>query len=466
VPGPLPARLALAARLVRAEGLRSIFERWRERQSEITRRRRYEAATLEEASALLGAGETLNVLPFPFRSGLGGVPIALAARLARERELRPVALLSHEAPGWRLEIAHRGRFLAVELDGERWRSLTQRPTAAGVEIVRTAVEALRTRVLHLESLAGLQLAGLAGWPMSGFASPGAPRALVLSAHDFALFCRRPNLVEEPSGRFCGFSRDPHRCQRCLAVDDPGATLAETSERRQSAAALLASAAAIVHVSDFSRRSHLDLFPGLDPGRHWIIPPGILASAVERESAQSRLAPRWPPRHIAFVGQAADHKGLPDFIAACATLRAAYPEVRWSVLGGGTPASLAAAREGGLKILGYFRPATLPGRLAEHRIDLAVVPSRFPETHSLVIDSCVHAGVPVLAAGVGALGERLRELRAGWDFPSAQGAAGLAGELDRILRGAAPLPSADSAALPTAANAAQAHCALYAQLASR
>ena len=453
MPGLLPARLALAARLVRAEGLRSSLERWRERRSETARRRRYAEATLEEAASLLGAGETLNVLPFPFRSALGGVPIALAARLAREQALRPVALLSHEAPGWRLEIAHRGRFAAVDLGGERWRALTQRPTAADTAILRTAVAALRIRVLHLESLAGLQLSGLAGLLE--------PRTVVLSAHDFALFCRRPNLLEEPAGRFCGFSRDPHRCLRCLAVDDPGATFAETAERRESASSLLGSAAAIVHVSDFSRRSHLDLFPGLDPGRHRVIPP-----ALDREERQIRRSPRWPPRHIAFVGQAADHKGLPDFVAAAATLRAAHPEVRWSVLGGGTPTSLAAARAGGLTLLGYFRPATLPARLAEHRIDLAVLPSRFPETHSLVLDSCVCAGVPVLAAGVGALDERLRHLRAGWSFDSAAGAAGLASELDRILRGVPPLPSADAASLPTAANAALAHCALYTELAAR
>ncbi len=456
MPGPLPARLALAARLVRAEGLRSILERWRERQSETNRRRRYEEGTLDGAASLLGAGETLNVLPFPFRSALGGVPIALAARLTREQDLRPVALLSHEAPGWRLEIAHRGQFVAVDLGGERWRSLTQRPTAADEAILRTAAEALQTRVLHLESLAGLQ--------MSGLAALLAPRAVVISAHDFALFCRRPNLVEEPSGRFCGFSRDPHRCLRCLAVDDPRATFAETSERREAASSLLGSAAAIVHVSDFARRSHLDLFPGLDPGRHQVIPP-----ALEFAEPKIRRSPRWPPRHIAFVGQAADHKGLPDFVAAAADLRGLHPEVRWSVLGGGAPSSLAAAREGGLAILGYFRHATLPGRLAEHRIDLAVLPSRFPETHSLVLDSCVRAGVPVLAAGIGALGERLLELRAGWSFDPAQGAGGLRTELDRVLRGTLPLPSPpslDAALLPTAANAARAHCALYAQLAAR
>ena len=272
MPGPLPARLALAARLVRAEGLRSILERWRERQSEITRRRRYEERTLEGASALLGAGETLNVLPFPFRSGLGGVPIALAARLdARARaapgrlaEPRSAGLATRDrASGPLRRRGSRRRELAVAhaaTDGHRRGDRPDRgrgaadPGSASREPRRLAAVRLRRR------------------SEAGFASlRGAPRALVLSAHDFALFCRRPNLLEEPSGRFCGFSRDAHRCLRCLTVDDPGATFAETAERRESASSLLGSAAAIVHVSDFSRRSHLDLFPGLDPGR--IIQPG-------------------------------------------------------------------------------------------------------------------------------------------------------------------------------------------------
>ena len=84
----------------------------------------------------------------------------------------------------------------------------------------------------------------------------------------------------------------------------------------------------------------------------------------------------------------------------------------------------------------------------------------------MLDSCVRAGVPVLAAGVGALDGRLQQLRAGWSFDPAQGAAGLARELDRILRGVPRLASADSASLSTVADAALAHCALYAELAAR
>ena len=449
----LPGRLALAARLLRAEGARSLLERWRERRSETARRRRFEVVALPQAAALLGAGETLNVLPFPLHSGLGGVAIALAARLARERTLRPTALLSHEPAGWRLEVVRQETMVAVELGGEGWSSLVQRPTASGLAVIRATAMALRSRVLHLESLAGVQLDGLA--EIAGIL------AVVVSAHDFALFCRRPNLIEQPSGRFCGFSRDLERCLRCLAVDDPCASFAETDERRQAASRLLRNAAAVIHVSDFARRSHIDLFPELDPDLQQVIPP-----ALEVEDPEPHRPPRWPPRHVAFVGQAADHKGLPDFVAASANVRARHPEVGWSVLGGGTPSGLATVRDSGIAVLGYFRPATLLRRLAEHRIDLAVLPSRFPETHSLVLDGCVQAGVPVLAASVGALGERVRELRAGWTFDAAQGASGLTEQLFKVLQGSVPLPTPEAELLPGQAEVALAHCALYERLVAR
>ena len=138
-----------------------------------------------------------------------------------------------------------------------------------------------------------------------------------------------------------------------------------------------------------------------------------------------------------------------------------------MLGGGTPASLAAARDERSDDSRLLPTCDAPQPGSPNIASTwPCVPSRFPETHSLVLDSCVHADVPVLAAGIGALDERLRELRAGWSFDPAQGAAGLARELERILRGVSPLPSAGSASLPTVANAALAHCALYAQLASR
>jgi glycosyltransferase involved in cell wall biosynthesis len=448
---------ALAWRLLLAEGPRSLLERWRERSAESARRgryRRHPASDLERIATALGPFPILNVLPFPLRASSGGVAVTLAARLDEERRLRPVAFLQRDIDALRLEISAGERHAAFHLPlPDRSRAiLDDGPGADGWSVALAHVtSALRVRLVHLESVVGLSFPALET-ALAGLRT-------VLSAHDFALFCARPNLLEEPGGRFCGFCRDLERCARCLAVDRPGASASMQAAYRRSAMQLASGAAAIVHPSDSSLRRHLELVPDLPLERQIVIPPVSPGAGEYRGDFEVAT----PPRHVAFVGQAAAHKGLPDFVAAAANSRARHPHVRWSLLGGGTPDSLSMARRAGIERLGYFRPGTLPRRLREHRIDLAVLPSRFPETHSLVLDECLAAGVPVLAADIGALGERTRALGAGWTFDPERGEAALIEALDLIRATTARETPPASGVRQTLASCAAGHVDLYRSL---
>ena len=451
-------RAVLAGRLLRAEGARSLFERWRERRVEAARRASFRPATLDRARRELDSVPILNVLPFPLRANLGGVAIALAARLEAERPFRSLALLQHDEGGWRLELSASARRASVRLGGTAWRGLgheTEDPEARRTppRVVQEVADALGCRLIHFESVTGLPLAELSEW------SSG--RGFLLSAHDFALFCRRPNLIEQPAARFCGFCRDLARCARCLATDERGASAGAQGARRGAAARLATNAAAIVHASEFARRSHLDLFPDLLIERQRVIAP-----AAPLAEATRRFTPASPPRHVAFVGQAAAHKGLPDFAAAVSQLRSRLPRIRWSVLGGGAPEDLDSARAAQIETLGYYRAGTLARRLVEHRIDLAVLPSRFPETHCLVLDECLGAGVPVLAADLGALGERTRATGAGWCFDPAHAEAAIAEALFAILGGAARPEARAPAPVSTPTASAAAHLELYREILAR
>src|SRR6185312_8708236 len=105
-------------------------------------------------------------------------------------------------------------------------------------LLRAARE-VGARALHVEGLAALPLASL-------LALHGQGLELVLSVHDFSLFCPRPHLLESPEPRFCDYSRDAWRCARCLAVDwalPPDFQ----QERRTLAHRLLLAAAAVVPV---------------------------------------------------------------------------------------------------------------------------------------------------------------------------------------------------------------------------
>jgi hypothetical protein len=94
--------------------------------------------------------------------------------------------------------------------------------------------------------------------------------VVLSVHDFSLFCASPHLIEEPIGVFCGYCMEPDRCQRCLR-ETSNAGPNEQAQRRATARQLLAAARAVVFPSTFLRDKHQELFALPDLVAHVIEP---------------------------------------------------------------------------------------------------------------------------------------------------------------------------------------------------
>ncbi|MFN7941418.1 MAG: glycosyltransferase [Thermoanaerobaculia bacterium] len=444
------ARLGLAWRLLRAEGPAALAARAADRRLDAARRRRF--APLP-AAALAGRGpavEVLTVLPFPPLRRRGGVAIALLARLAAAVRERPTALLYREPGGFRLEVEGPGLAPgAIEIADD---AATEGEERDWTSVVDRAAAWLGAHLLHFESLAELPLA-----PVAGLAR--GPRPLVVSTHDFALHCVRPHLDELPERRFCHFSRDRSRCAACLGNDaDRRGT--DLDAHRRAASEIVAHAAALVHPSRWVAARHAELFPGLEPARQRVIAPALAPPAPTAPTA------RWPPRHVAFAGAARADKGALVF-AELARRSEIGGDLRWSALGGGESAALAALDLAGVRVRGYYAAGTLPARLGRERVDLVILPVRTPETYSLVLDECIAAGVPVLASDLGALGERVRELGAGWCVPSALGLDGLAAKLREILSGALPRPDLTraAAALSVPEQAARAHDELYLQIAA-
>ncbi|NIR59290.1 MAG: hypothetical protein GWO02_07085, partial [Gammaproteobacteria bacterium] len=155
--------------------------------------------------------------------------------------------------------------------------------------VPRAARAVGARGVHFEQLVGLPLESVAALGASGL-------ELVISVHDFGLFCLRPHLVERPRMRFCNYCRDPGRCARCLRHDwevEEG-----FQERRRAVArGLLAAAAAVVYPSDFLRRTYAELVPGLEEARQQVVEP----PSVARPARAPGIAPRRRVRHLAYVG---------------------------------------------------------------------------------------------------------------------------------------------------------------------
>jgi glycosyltransferase involved in cell wall biosynthesis len=433
--------LATAVRVARAEGLLATRDRLLDRLADARRDRRYLPLSGEASFA----SPILNLLATPPSPRFGGVPTQLLARLRHEEKERPVALLYPTGSGYRLEVTREGRRGRLDLSGT-----TPDPTAltdAAFEgAVLRATKLVAARVLHAEGVAGLPLESLLRLRAQGL-------TLVLSVHDFALFCVRPHLLEQPSDRFCDYSRDPDRCQRCLAM---GWRLPDgfQARRRAVAAELLAAADAVVYPSAFLRDCHTDLFGGLEPSRQHVIEPAVDLPNLPKPP------PPGPTRHIAYVGAVHAHKGALVFEQVVREM-ATTPGLRFTVFGGGDPVLLARLRRlPRVEVRGYYRAGSLPALLRRQQVDLALLLSIWPETYGITLDECRAAGVPVVAFDHGAMGERVAREGGGLLVALERGTAGVAQAVGAIASSRPPLARAEP---PTPAQGATAFRALYSQL---
>jgi len=271
--------------------------------------------------------------------------------------------------------------------------------------------------------------------------------VIVTSHDFSLFCARPHLIEEPIGQFCFYSEDFERCHRCLRQtwDVPADA---QRERRTLAREILTRAAALIFPSQFLLDQHRRLFSLPDLVAE-VIAPGVSAPPFKARSL----------RAIAFAGSAKRHKGahlLPDIARR-------LPNIDIHIFGGGDEDLLRAMRRvPNITVHGYFRAGTLPSLLARHGIGLVVLPSIWPETHSLVLSEAWLAGAVVAAFDLGAPAERIREHGGGWLAPLESGAAGLAAIIDQWMRG--EITASVPQSVPSPIDAATAHVELYRRLA--
>lgn len=397
--------VAVAWRVLRAEGILAFRDRALDRMAENRRRRSFAPAPPDWRPPQ--PIPVLHLSATPPAPRLGGVQSQLLRRIEAERT---AALLYPELDRWRLEIRAGDQRRSLSFPGSP-PSPVSLEDASFEQAVRRFAETVRAGSIYVDGLAGLPPASLLRLQRAGL-------ELILSLHDFAVFCPRPHLLERPRLQFCWYSRDFGRCGRCLRQDWPVDDRFQ-EERREIGAELLAGASALVFPSEFLRRAYQDLFPGLSPERLRVAAPAGEPSAPP----PNRRAPG-PVRHVALVGGVQAHKGALVFEEVVRRMEG--EGLRWTAYGGGEPELLARLRRlPRVWIRGYYRSGTLPRLLRRDRVDVALLLSIVPESYSLVLDECMAAGVPVLAFDLGAVGERLPQLGAGQLVPFEAGAEGMA-----------------------------------------
>ena len=286
---------------------------------------------------------------------------------------------------------------------------------------------------------------------------------VLTAHDWFFFCYNFTLFEKPQNVFCAWCRDDLRCMSCMS-NHWQADLTYQGHRRRQFARTLARLDLVVSPSEFVRRKLLELTPEVAPERCVAVEHGSPLAGVD--ATGMRQGPAGGVVNVAIVGFFGLEKGSRVFLDLVRRMRG-RSDVRWFVFGDvrDVEAFEEVRRLVSIEAIGKYTREELPGLLRQHRIDLALLLSPWPETYSYTLSEMICCDVPVLGLDIGALGERIRATGAGLVVDPADGAAGVERALVGLLADPERLASLRATSRPEglAENAAR-YSALYRDLA--
>ena len=257
----------------------------------------------------------------------------------------------------------------------------------------------RVRLVELHHLLGHQpavtgLARLLRAPLHAF------------IHDYASFCPRIALVST-NRRYCG-EPDLAGCEACIA--DLGSMLEEdvpVPELVARSAAMLASAERVVVPSADAAARIRRHFPAVRP----VVLPW------EDDSALPPLVPGpgGPVRRVCVVGAIGVEKGYEVLLDCARDARRRALPISFTIIGyTSDDARLLAA--GPVFITGEYADADAVALIQAQAVDVAFLPSVWPETWCFALSRAWQAGLGVAAFDLGAPAERIRAAGRGWLLP--------------------------------------------------
>ena len=274
----------------------------------------------------------------------------------------------------------------------RWVTETHDPVAA--EALATCLDLFPPDAVHIHSFNGHSLAPLE--VLAAFPGP-----VVSFMHDPYLACPHYSLLYRNQAA-CGVPEDLDVCARCLPeteqrdlaqlevfrsyVHDHQATVDHWVFATRSAADQL------TRVYDLGE-DRIDLIehsPTI-PDDRWTLDPHLVVDE---------------PLRLAFVGRGWAKKGLRTVNRLADAVASTSIEVHHF-----GPLVDDASSE--LRVHGAYENEVLPDLLHRAGVSIVLLPGPTPETFGLVMSESIIAGIPVIGASYGALGERIRRDAVGW-----------------------------------------------------
>lgn len=287
------------------------------------------------------------------------------------------------------------------------KQVTQMHDAVAREALVAALDLFDFDAVHVHNLIGHSLAPLD--VLRAFPGP-----VSCSVHDLYLACPNFSLLYKKSVP-CGIPDDRSACARCL--DDlsespmpgsppmPNASVDDLDEFRKMVGDRLD---AVDHWV-FASQSAVDYFLRvyeLDPGRVQIIEHGSVIRLGRRPREPDEQLVRDEPLRVAFVGLGWSKKGLDAVNELAEAFRDSSVEIHHF-------GNLMQPVSPELHTHGAYDNEMLPDLLHRAGIQVVLLPGPYAETFGIVMSEALAAGIPVIGASYGALGERIRTSGAGW-----------------------------------------------------
>lgn len=389
----------------RAEGSRTLHSRYPYFRAANTRERAADPLEVPFAALTLGGLErrpgrlhVLHVLHSP--SPYGGTEKHLGALMEILRPEVDFSILHPAESAFVLRTAWTGaqgerieeEFL---LPGAPASVRDIRDISAG-EALRMALDLFDVDLVHVQNLIGHSLT-----PLSVLAESDQP--VVVSVHDLYLACPHHWLLYR-NQEACGIPDDLEVCAECLP-ETLGRSPRHLEEYRATAASLVTGVDRWVFPSR-SAADHLLRAYDLDPQRVEIIEHGSLVDVHQRPRDVDETTILEGPLRLAFVGSGWAKKGM----HVANDLARAFADTDVEIHHFGERRE---RPESELRCHGPYDNDDLGALLHQAGIQIVLLPGPYPETFGLVMTEALVAGCPVIGAGYGALGERIRRLGVGW-----------------------------------------------------
>lgn len=224
-------------------------------------------------------------------------------------------------------------------------------------------------------------------------------------HDYFPICPQYHLAT-PAGTYCG-EPDPAGCTRCLAGRAPQWPMT-IGDWRSGMGRFLASAARVIAPShDLAQRLN----------RHFPELPVFVWAHAETPAATAQI----PPIKVLVIGGLSQAKGLAVLEACVKDAKERALPLHFRVVGH-LARPLPLWPDAPLSITGEYREDTLDELLRLEQGNLALFASQVPESFSYTLSAAMRSSLPIVAADLGALPERLAaypdHALVAWDAPAA------------------------------------------------